>query len=423
MAGHHHGIGLDRHVVHRLRDERDTPRESRPGTPQGLVNGGARRGQRFVHDDRRWRGVVQEQQDLREQPVAAAQIDDTAAAQTATHASSHLPRLVELLPRQASGVAHGTCEAVEQCLAGESIQIAIRQPSARGGRECHEVFDCRNVGIVEPAAYSILREAILPYRVDFSPADNAALDRLVELGALDVESSHDGMAALLPDSVKPEQVAAALGAKAITVSHAVARDAGSVWILSPRPISIGRLRIVPAHCEPAPDTIRLIDASAFGTGLHPTTALCLEALQEMVQIDPPDAVLDVGTGSGVLALAALTLGVPRVLAIDIDAAALRVAATNARVNGIDERLQLARGGPESIVGTWPLVLANVLAAPLIEMAPALVRRVGHRGQLVLSGIPSSVEPDVHQAYRRLGMHRVNAESRAGWVALVLQASW
>ena len=197
----------------------------------------------------------------------------------------------------------------------------------------------------------------------------------------------------------------------------------SVWILSPRPISIGRLRIVPAHCEPAPDTIRLIDASAFGTGLHPTTALCLEALQEIVQIDPPDAVLDVGTGSGVLALAALTLGVPRVLAIDIDAAALRVAATNARVNGIDERLQLARGGPESIVGTWPLVLANVLAAPLIEMAPALVRRVGHRGQLVLSGIPLSVEPDVHQAYRRLGMHRVNAESRAGWVALVLQASW
>jgi ribosomal protein L11 methyltransferase len=268
-----------------------------------------------------------------------------------------------------------------------------------------------------------LREAILPYRVDFSPADSDALDRLIELGALDVGSSHGGMAALLPDTVKPEQLAAALGAKSVTVSHAVGRDAGSVWVLSPRPISIGRLRIVPADRDHASDTIRLIDASAFGTGLHPTTALCLEALQEIVQIAPPNAVLDVGTGSGVLALAALTLGVPRVLAIDIDDDALRVAATNARINGIDERLQLSRGGPDSIQGTWPLVLANVLAAPLIEMAPALVRRVGHRGQLVLSGIPSSVEPDVHQAYHRLGMHRVNAESRAGWVALVLQASW
>ena len=94
----------------------------------------------------------------------------------------------------------------------------------------------------------------MPYRVDFRHADNDALDRLVELGALDVESSLDGMAALLPDSVTPEQLATALGAKAITVSHAVGRDAGSVWVLSPRPISIGRLRIVPAHREPAPDT-------------------------------------------------------------------------------------------------------------------------------------------------------------------------
>ena len=263
----------------------------------------------------------------------------------------------------------------------------------------------------------------MPYRVDFRHGDNDALDRLVELGAIDVESSLDGMAALLPDSLPPEKVAAALGIDEIAVSPAVGRDAGSIWVLSPRPISIGRLRVVPAHREPAPYTVRLIDASAFGTGLHPTTALCLEVLQEIVQIAPPDAVLDVGTGSGVLALAALTLGVPRAVAIDIDADALRVAASNARLNGLAERLQLARGGPESIAGTWPLVLANVLAAPLIEMAPDLVRRLCHRGQLVLSGIPSSVEPDVDQAYRRLGMHRVNAVSRAGWVALVLRTSW
>jgi ribosomal protein L11 methylase PrmA len=65
----------------------------------------------------------------------------------------------------------------------------------------------------------------------------------------------------------------------------------------------------------------------------------------------------------------------------------------------------------------------VLAAPLIEMAPTLVRRVGHHGQLVLSGIPISVEEDVDAAYRHLGMQRVRATSRAGWVALVMQASW
>jgi ribosomal protein L11 methyltransferase len=167
----------------------------------------------------------------------------------------------------------------------------------------------------------------------------------------------------------------------------------------------------------------LVEAAAFGTGLHPTTALCLEALEQAVQISPLDAVLDVGTGSGVLALAALMMGVPRALAIDTDDDALRVAAENARINAMEKRLQLVRGGPESVSGVWPLILANVLAAPLIEMAPALVRRVGHEGQLVLSGIPSSVKPDVDQAYRRLGMRGVRVTSRAGWVALVLKASW
>ena len=69
---------------------------------------------------------------------------------------------------------------------------------------------------------------------------------------------------------------------------------------------------------------------------------------------------------------------------------------NARINALHDRLQLVRGGPEAVTGIWPLVLANVLAAPLIEMAPTLVRRVGHHGQLVLSGIPSSVEQEVDQ---------------------------
>ena len=266
----------------------------------------------------------------------------------------------------------------------------------------------------------------MPYRLDLRIASTDALDRLVELGALDAECPrHGGIAALMPDSVTLEQVAGALGVDAgdISVSPAAGRDAGSVWVLSPRPLSLGRFRIIPAHIETEPGALRLVDDTAFGTGLHPTTALCLEALEDAVQVDRPDTVLDVGTGSGVLALAALMMGVPRALGLDIDEDALRVAAENARINGLDDRLQLTRGGPETLTGTWPLVLANVLAAPLIEMAPTLVRRVGHHGQLVLSGIPASVERDVDQAYCRLGMRRVRATSRGGWVALVLRASW
>jgi hypothetical protein len=121
----------------------------------------------------------------------------------------------------------------------------------------------------------------VPYRVDLrAGAVEDVLDRLVELGALDVDLPADGrIAALLPDSVSPEQVARALGIAHLLVSPAVGRDAGSVWVLEPRPTEIGRLRIVPAHMEAGPGDLRLADAAAFGTGLHPTTALCLEALQ------------------------------------------------------------------------------------------------------------------------------------------------
>ena len=264
----------------------------------------------------------------------------------------------------------------------------------------------------------------MPYRVDVAPATDALLDRLVELGALDVDRSPGGgIAALMPDGVAPEQLACALGVEGLAISPAVGRDAESVWILTPRATRIGRLRIVPADAGAEPGALRLTDSAAFGTGLHPTTAMCLEAIEEALRHSTPPAVLDVGTGSGVLALAALLLGVPRAVGLDLDAEALRAAAENARLNRLDRRLQLARGGPDAVAGTWPLVVANLLAAPLVELAPVLVRRVGHHGRLVLSGIPSSAEKDVDRAYRRLGMHHVLAESRAGWSALVLQASW
>ena len=264
----------------------------------------------------------------------------------------------------------------------------------------------------------------MPYRIDLSGAGDEVLDRLVELGALDVERAGErGIAALMPDSVAPERVARALGAADVSVSPAAGRDADSVWILSPRPVRVGRLRIAPARAAPEPGVLTLIDGPAFGTGLHPTTALCLEALEDALRIAVPEAVLDVGTGSGVLALGALMLGVPRATAVDVDQAALRVAAENARANGMAARVQFAHGGPDAVTGTWPLVLANVLAAALIEMAPVLVQRVGHQGRLVLSGIHASLEHDVSGAYRRLGMRAVDVRTRAGWLALVLQASW
>jgi len=256
------------------------------------------------------------------------------------------------------------------------------------------------------------------------PGDEATFDRLIELGAVDAERQPDGtLAALMPDSVAPEQLAGVLGVENLTVSAVPGRDAGSVWVLDIRPVQIGRLRIIPAAVPARPGDLRLVESAAFGTGLHPTTRLCLEILDDIIQASRPQAMLDVGTGSGILALAALRLGVPRATGIDIDAQAIAAAAENARVNQLDRRLRLATGGPDAIDGTWPLVVANVLAAPLIEMAPALVRRVGHHGHLVLSGIPSAAHEEVGRAYRQLGMRPLRTGSSGTWTAQVLSASW
>jgi len=263
----------------------------------------------------------------------------------------------------------------------------------------------------------------MPYRIDISRPPHDALDRLVQLGALDIEPVNDGLAAIIPDGVTPDVVAVALGVAHLAVSPAVGRDNGSVWLLSPRAVRIGSVLVAPPGVAAPPGALRLTDSTAFGTGHHPTTALCVEALEEALTIAVPDSLLDVGTGSGVLALAALMMGVPRAVGLDIDADALKIAAENARLNNLADRLQFVPGGPDVVDGVWPLVVANVLAAPLIEMAPILVRRAGHRGSLILSGIPWSLESEVEQTYRRLGMRQLRSKTRAGWTVLVLEASW
>jgi precorrin-6B methylase 2 len=263
----------------------------------------------------------------------------------------------------------------------------------------------------------------LPYRLDIAGPPPDALDLLVQLGALDLEPVPDGLAALLPDGVTPEAVAAALGGARVSVSPAVARDNGSVWLLRPRAVRIGSVLIASPEEAALPDALRLIDAPAFGTGHHPTTALCLEALEEILTSEQVESILDVGTGSGILALAALKLGVPQAVGLEIDAEVLEVAAENAHLNHLADRLQLVLGGPEAVEGTWPVVVANVLAAPLMDMASVLVRRVGSRGQLLLSGIPWSLVSEVQQTYQHYGIRTIGSKTRAGWTALIAQASW
>lgn len=263
----------------------------------------------------------------------------------------------------------------------------------------------------------------MPYRIDLADAPADILERLVALEALDVEERDGTIAAILPDRVGRTGLSKRLGVTRLRVSAAVGRDDGSVWVLRQRPVQVGRWLVVPAGADAPDGAIQLTDSGAFGTGLHPTTALCMELVEQVVDDFAPSSMLDVGIGSGILALAALLAGVPSAVGLDIEQAALDASRENAALNGLAHRLTLHKGGPECVQGTWPFIVANVLAAPLTEMAPVLVQRLGHRGRLVLSGIPELMAPDVEGVYRRRGLRHVMTDVRAGWSVVVMDASW
>ncbi|HPE60540.1 MAG: 50S ribosomal protein L11 methyltransferase [Thiothrix sp.] len=174
------------------------------------------------------------------------------------------------------------------------------------------------------------------------------------------------------------------------------------WMDQFQPMRFGeRLWIYPSWTTPPEDAdikILLDPGLAFGTGTHPTTALCLAWL------DGADlagkTVLDYGCGSGILAIAALKLGAAGVLAVDIDPQALQATAENARRNGIEPGTALLTALPDECrLQTYDVVIANILANPLVKLAPALLGALRPGGQLALSGILATQEDLIQQAYR------------------------
>jgi ribosomal protein L11 methyltransferase len=186
---------------------------------------------------------------------------------------------------------------------------------------------------------------------------------------------------------------------------------------------IGRVVIVPSWVEePLRDgeiAVTLDPGMAFGTGLHPTTRGCLLLLQE---VDPmPSTVLDVGCGSGILSLAALRLGAARAVGLDTDQLAVRAAVENAERNGLADRFE-ARAGS---LGTppaepYPLVLGNLVATVLVDLAPALAAHLAPGGSLIASGILEPRAGEVAQALEAAGLRAIQRRDDGEWVSLRLE---
>ncbi len=192
-------------------------------------------------------------------------------------------------------------------------------------------------------------------------------------------------------------------------------------------VPVGRRLLVRPPWEPVPAgseraVLTLDPGLAFGTGTHPTTRLCLEVIER----DPPAALLDVGCGSGILCIAAALLGTPRSLGVDVDPVAVEVARDNARHNGVGALVRFDETPLHELEGRFSLVVANILAPILLAIGPHLLPRVAPGGRLVLSGLLEREADRVAAAFSGWGaevLERRRALDDGGepWAALTLRA--
>ncbi|TLS68501.1 50S ribosomal protein L11 methyltransferase [Mariprofundus erugo] len=178
-----------------------------------------------------------------------------------------------------------------------------------------------------------------------------------------------------------------------------------------------RLWVRPSFCDGPSDgrvDIVLDPGMAFGTGTHPTTRLCLEAIERVCREQAPQTLLDMGAGSGLLAIAALKLGAASALAIDMETDSVEACRENALINGVELEVQLDDTPPAR---RFELVVANILAAPLVWMAAELAACVDQR--LILSGLLTTQVDDVAAAYIAEGLVEVRRDSQEEWASVEL----
>jgi ribosomal protein L11 methyltransferase len=199
-------------------------------------------------------------------------------------------------------------------------------------------------------------------------------------------------------------------------------DWADIWKQHFHPLRVGQHIVIKPSwrdVEFAPEdvVIELDPGMAFGTGLHPTTQMCLEVLER--KIAPGMQVLDLGTGSGILAIAAAKLGAARILALDTDPVAVEVAHENARRNGVASLVTVTQGSLDRTAEAYDLVVVNILAKVIIELAKSgLAQRVRPGGEWAAAGIIESQVADVAAALEAAGLQISGQRQMADWVALV-----
>ena len=196
------------------------------------------------------------------------------------------------------------------------------------------------------------------------------------------------------------------------------------WRKYYHPLEIGRrLAVVPSWQEYDTDRVKLMldPGLAFGTGGHETTSLCLEALDSLVQ--GGERVLDIGTGSGILAIAALKLGAASAEGVDIDPVAVRTAVENAALNGVDGKFSGLVGDlSDQASGVYNIITANIVANAIISLSTAVPGLRAAGGHFIASGIIDTRADEVEAALKAAGLAVAERKEKRGWVCFVCTAA-
>ncbi len=295
--------------------------------------------------------------------------------------------------------------AVEADVEAVEAVSEILGRAASGGTSVEPAFELVNEGLgatIDPTRPAIVR-AYLPAR-DMDAAERAAGQVAEALGHLQAFG------------LRP------IGELRTRIVHET--DWAEAWKAYFPVLRVGRRLVIRPtwrrHQRQAGDVVLALDPGmAFGTGLHPTTRLCLAGLEGLADrgLLAGMTVLDVGCGSGILTIAALKLGAATALGVDTDSIAIEATLANARRNSVVRRLRASPGSLPSGHSAFDVVLANLIAGVLVPLAPLLRDELRPGGSLLASGIFVDREIDVRQAFETAGLAVVDRRAEGDWVAL------
>jgi ribosomal protein L11 methyltransferase len=261
------------------------------------------------------------------------------------------------------------------------------------------------------------------------------IQRLMGSGCLGIIENEEALVAYFPETVDVEKIDNSLAvlqalfaksgsSKGLAFNRTLIpeRDWNESWKKGFQPLNVGdRFTLLPPWEKPVPGRINLIidPGMAFGTGHHETTRSCLVLMEKYADTGPRERFLDVGTGTGLLAIAAAKLGFRHIAAVDNDPLAVDATRTNSAHNHV-YNLDLREGLIEDLNDTYDFIVANILSGVLVQIAPALASHLNQGGIAVLSGILNGQENEVIEATTRSGLKLIEQHPDGKWMSLVVR---